>query len=353
MVVVYIFLLVCIFACLIFKSKRYLHMLQQNLYNENNRYLKWVFRNSKQFLDLDLIALLVTFVGLFVAFDLEKLSMILVVAIGIILLVLAYLWKMRLQHDQNKKPLVITKRVRRLIVTTSILYLIPVVFLFIQSDDLQFAWIMITVLMFMICLNPFVVFLANIINFPIERGVYHYYKHQAQTKLKNMPNLKIIGITGSYGKTSSKNILSDILNIKWNMIYDFENKKFIKRLTISEHKTGKINIIPINDNLSIALQKFFSKQNPQYNDYIFTKSTDHTRPLSHTQAYRIIKTSADKCNITGNISCHSLRKTFGFFAWKQGTQPALLMAIYNHSSYNITKRYLRITQCEKDDIYAY
>lgn len=41
------------------------------------------------------------------------------------------------------------------------------------------------------------------------------------------------------------------------MIYDFENKKFIKRLTISEHKTGKINIIPINDNLSIALQKFF------------------------------------------------------------------------------------------------
>ena len=147
--------------------------------------------------------------------------------------------------------------------------------------------------------------------------------------------------------------ISDILNIKWNMIYDFENKKFIKRLTISEHKTGKINIIPINDNLSIALQKFFSKQNPQYNDYIFTKSTDHTRPLSRTQAYRIIKTSADKCNITGNISCHSLRKTFGFFAWKQGTQPALLMAIYNHSSYNITKRYLRITQCEKDDIYAY
>lgn len=51
--------------------------------------------------------------------------------------------------------------------------------------------------------------------------------------------------------------ISDILNIKWNMIYDFENKKFIKRLTISEHKTGKINIIPINDNLSIALQKFF------------------------------------------------------------------------------------------------
>ena len=35
------------------KSKNSLHMLQQNLYNENNRYLKWVFQNSKNLLDLD------------------------------------------------------------------------------------------------------------------------------------------------------------------------------------------------------------------------------------------------------------------------------------------------------------
>ena len=48
--------------------------------------------------------------------------------------------------------------------------------------------------------------------------VYHYYKNKAQNKLENMPGLKIIGITGSYGKTSSKNILSDILNIKFNAL---------------------------------------------------------------------------------------------------------------------------------------
>ena len=129
MIIVYAFLLLCIFICLIFKSKRYLHMLQQNLYNENNRYLKWVFRNSKQFLDLDVVAFLITLIGLFVAFDLERLSIVLILAIGVLLLALAYLWKYRLAHDQNKKPLVITKRVRRLIVTTSILYLIPTVLL--------------------------------------------------------------------------------------------------------------------------------------------------------------------------------------------------------------------------------
>ena len=218
MIIVYAFLLLCIFICLIFKSKRYLHMLQQNLYNENNRYLKWVFRNSKQFLDLDVVAFLITLIGLFVAFDLERLSIVLILAIGVLLLALAYLWKYRLAHDQNKKPLVITKRVRRLIVTTSILYLIPTVLLLIRYQDLKFVWIMITVLVLLVCLNPFVVFLANIINFPIERAIYHYYKHKAQTKLKSMSNLKIIGITGSYGKTSSKNILSDILNIKYNAL---------------------------------------------------------------------------------------------------------------------------------------
>ncbi len=145
--------------------------------------------------------------------------------------------------------------------------------------------------------------------------------------------------------------ISDILTLKWNMIYDFSRKKFKNRITINEKKTGKTNIIPVNKNLLICLQKLFCKIRPQACDYIFTKRTDHSHPLNRTQAYRIIKKAANECNLTGNISCHSLRKTFGFFAWKQGTQPALLMAIYNHSSYNITKRYLGITQLEKDAIY--
>ena len=145
--------------------------------------------------------------------------------------------------------------------------------------------------------------------------------------------------------------ISDILSLKWNMIYDFSKKKFKTRIVINEKKTGKTNIVPINKKLLICLQKLFLKLKPQGCDYLFTKHTDRSRPLNRTQAYRIVKQAANECNLTGNISCHSLRKTFGFFAWKQGTQPALLMAIYNHSSYNITQRYLGITQLEKDAIY--
>ena len=218
MIIVYLFLLLCIFVCLVCKTRRYLHMLQQNLYNENNRYLKWVFRNAKLFWDLDLAACFLSLIGLLVVYDIEKFAIILVLVLSGLFLFLTYAWRNRLAEDQNKKPLVVTKRVSRLIVTISILYLIPTCLLLWQNGNPQFVWGMFTILTIMIVLNPFIVFVANIINYPIERGVYHFYKHKAQSKLKSMPSLKIIGITGSYGKTSSKNILSDILNIKYNAL---------------------------------------------------------------------------------------------------------------------------------------
>ena len=67
-------------------------------------------------------------------------------------------------------------------------------------------------------LNYFVVLIANRINMPIEKLVYFYYLNKAKTKLASMPNLKIIGITGSYGKTTSKNILNDILSTEFNTL---------------------------------------------------------------------------------------------------------------------------------------
>ena len=77
---------------------------------------------------------------------------------------------------------------------------------------------MFLVLSLMTYLNTIVVFIAKVINTPVEKCVYLHFKSMAQSKLKSMPNLKIIGITGSYGKTSSKRILADILNIKYNAL---------------------------------------------------------------------------------------------------------------------------------------
>ena len=213
-----VILILSYFLLLFYKTKRNVHMMQQNLYNENNRYLKWVFKNYNQFLGLDLLLLLISLIGIFVLFDLEKMAYMALIIMTIIALVETINWYRKIKNDQNKKPLVVTARVKRMLFTIIILYLLPVLYIALNITDLRLVFIGILLLSIMLYLNSIVVFLGMIINYPIERIVYYYYKSKAQNKLASMNNLKIIGITGSYGKTSSKNILSDILNIKYNAL---------------------------------------------------------------------------------------------------------------------------------------
>ena len=218
MIILYILVLISFAFVNVYKTKRSLHMLQQNLYNENNRYVKWIIKNYKQFISIDLIIIAATIIGVFVIYDLELVSLITLLLISISLILLGLICRREILNDQNKKKLVITQRIKRLIITTLILYSIPVIFLIKMYFAYRTEWVLLFILSMMTYLNSIVVFIAMIINSPVEKFVYLYYKSKAQKKLKEMDKLKIIGITGSYGKTSSKNILSDILNIKYNAL---------------------------------------------------------------------------------------------------------------------------------------
>ena len=118
-----------------------------------------------------------------------------------------------------------------------------------------------------------------------------------------------------------------------------------------EKKTGKESRIALNGSIKSCLGKYMeSLDYVKKGDYIFTGRYEGTH-LSRSQAFRIIKHAAYVLNMEMGISCHSMRKTFGYCAWKCGTQPALLMDIYNHSSYEITKRYLGIKQDDRDSVF--
>ncbi|MCI8298804.1 MAG: tyrosine-type recombinase/integrase [Lachnospiraceae bacterium] len=146
--------------------------------------------------------------------------------------------------------------------------------------------------------------------------------------------------------------ISDILKTTWEMVYDFDTHQYLEHLYLQEQKTGKSTVIPLNHAVIQALEPLrISKNGCQKEDYLFNSQKNRKHPICRCQAYRIIKKAAVDTKLPEHISCHSLRKTFGYYAWKNGTPPALIMDIFNHSSYQITKRYLCIEQDDKDEVF--
>lgn len=175
----------------------------------------------------------------------------------------------------------------------------------------------------------------------IEELKNYYYKENP-----NLRNYTLICL----GMNSALRI-SDLLALRWKDVYDFPADHFVKHIVITEKKTGKQTQIALNKSALHALKIYKdSILQPKPADYLFPGKYESSH-LSRSQAYRLIKSAGKKLHFETDISCHSLRKTFGYHAWKSGAQPVVLMNIYNHSSFQITKRYLGIDQDDKDQIF--
>lgn len=146
--------------------------------------------------------------------------------------------------------------------------------------------------------------------------------------------------------------ISDILKIKWGDVYDSNTHSFLTHIHLIEQKTQKETYILVNKSVKKALIQYKNTLDAiRPEEYIFSSQKNRSLPISRVQAFRIIKEAVDALNLGEHISCHSLRKTFGYQAWKEGAEPALLMNIFNHSSFEITKRYLCIDQDDKDKLF--
>ena len=145
--------------------------------------------------------------------------------------------------------------------------------------------------------------------------------------------------------------IGDILNLRYKDIYSFGTGKIKSHISVIESKTGKANRVYINEELKTAIRETIDITVHKADDWLFPSRKHGNKPLSRYQAYRITRNAAEASNLSLRVSPHSLRKTFGYHAWQHGASPVLLMNVYNHSSYNVTKRYLGIDQDEKDSIF--
>ncbi|MCI8993621.1 MAG: tyrosine-type recombinase/integrase [Eubacterium sp.] len=147
--------------------------------------------------------------------------------------------------------------------------------------------------------------------------------------------------------------ISDLLSLQWQQVYDFSKQSFRSHICLVEQKTGKYSQIYMNTNILQALIPY--KEFLEREEYIVPEQylllSQRKFPLSRSQAWRIVKVAAKDCDIPGVISPHSLRKTFGYHACKQGVQPTLLMDVFNHSSFEVTRRYLGIEQDDRDEVF--
>lgn len=123
-----------------------------------------------------------------------------------------------------KVPLKKTKRLVRLsityvillaIFTFAIILLVNALGLAIKNNS--FALLRYSLICGMPILSPYILFLANAINSPLETLIKRYYINLAKNKIKKYDVIKI-GITGSYGKTSVKEILKTILSQKFRVL---------------------------------------------------------------------------------------------------------------------------------------
>lgn len=143
--------------------------------------------------------------------------------------------------------------------------------------------------------------------------------------------------------------ISDLLSLKWSDVYDEEKQDFRPHITVIEKKTGKVKTIALNRQALAALKLCFPHKK---GDFIFASNRKEERAISRVQAWRIIHAAVVAVGIMGKISCHSLRKTWGYHACiEKQVSPAVIMDIYNHSDYNTTRRYLGITQDDLDKAY--
>jgi integrase len=141
--------------------------------------------------------------------------------------------------------------------------------------------------------------------------------------------------------------ISDILKLR---VGDVRDRDYI---VVKEQKTGKTKRFAINKAIKDAVKELVPADAPD-DEYLFKSRKGGNKPITRVQAYRILNDAAERAGVKdkiGEIGCHTLRKTVGYWAYKNGADLTTIMRMFNHSSQAVTLRYIGVTAEEVDEVY--
>lgn len=206
-----IYVICAVYMTLNFKHD--LQMFQQNSYRVN-RYWRWLQPNLGNAWRLtDVACLFLMMATQLLDFRLSAFIVAIVCLTKIFMII----------RRKSKKPLVFTKRVWRLYTLCTLLSIGGAVAMAICTWGRTYGvynGVNLT-LGYMLLVSIFswgVLILAHTLLVPVEKGIQRRYINDAKRILHGMPDLRVVGITGSYGKTSTKHYLTRILSEEYDVL---------------------------------------------------------------------------------------------------------------------------------------
>ncbi|MBR3666209.1 MAG: UDP-N-acetylmuramoyl-tripeptide--D-alanyl-D-alanine ligase [Ruminococcus sp.] len=232
-IVLFVIYAVIALGATVFLGLREFHMLQLNGY-KTPEHSRWMKKNAKRYI-LPAVLFVVQFALLFLH---GGAAVALIIVLSLFNIIIGLLNK---PGKKFKKPLVYTARMKRMMVTFCILVAVYYVIAVLKGettvyicriwneahteftyDSMEKRWF-INGLPYILAgsalyVTPLLVPLSNLINKPVEKAVQNWYINDAKRILSECPTLHKVGITGSYGKTSMKFYLDELLNSQYNTL---------------------------------------------------------------------------------------------------------------------------------------
>lgn len=143
--------------------------------------------------------------------------------------------------------------------------------------------------------------------------------------------------------------IGDLLQLRFDQ-FDTDKTK------ITEQKTGKGKALKFNNTVFAhvdALREHYKAEgiDPVYLFQSTARNVKGITPVSASWVNRKFSEAQEAVNLDYNIGTHSMRKTWGYNAYKRGVDIREIQKALNHKSASTTLAYIGITRRKQDQLY--